>query len=107
MNTSYPVVFVVDDEKPVSVALSRLIKAAGYEVEAYDSAQAFLQRPQRGLPACLVLDVQMPGLTGLDLQRELKGEDSLLPIIFLTGHGDIPTSVRAMKDGAADFLTKP
>jgi FixJ family two-component response regulator len=101
-------VFLVDDDDSVLRALGRLIKSAGYEVQTFVSARAFLDSGdfQEG-PACLVLDVRMPGLNGLDLQRELQAANASLPIIFITGHGDIPTTVRAMKAGAVDFLPKP
>ena len=108
MSDAPAVVYLVDDDGGVRKALARLIGSAGYRVEAFDSARAFLARGHdRNCPACLVLDVQMPDLTGLDLQRALNAADSMLPIVFVTGQGDIPMSVRAMKDGAADFLTKP
>ena len=101
-------VFLVDDDPSVRRALTRLIKAAGHRVEAFASAREFLDRnPDADSPACLVLDVRMPGLTGLDLQRELQGSNGALPIVFITGHGDIPMSVKAMKAGAVDFLSKP
>jgi FixJ family two-component response regulator len=101
-------VFLVDDDASVRRALARLIKSASYRVEAFASARDFLdRRPATDGPACLVLDIRMPGLTGLDLQGELQGKDSILPIIFITGHGDIPMSVEAMKAGAVDFLPKP
>jgi FixJ family two-component response regulator len=99
---------LVDDDASVLRALGRLIKSAGYEVQTFESARAFLDSGDfhKG-PACLVLDVRMPGLNGLDLQRELQAANASLPIIFITGHGDIPTTVRAMKAGAVDFLPKP
>ena len=101
-------VFLVDDDPSVRRALARLIKSAGYQVQTFVSAREFLDRmPDSMGPACLVLDVRMPGLSGLDLQRELQSADATLPIIFITGHGDIPMSVKAMKDGAVDFLPKP
>lgn len=101
-------VFLVDDDASVRRALARLIKSAGHRVEAFASACDFLnRRPAVDGPACLVLDIRMPGLTGLDLQGELQKNDSILPIIFITGHGDIPMSVKAMKAGAVDFLPKP
>ena len=101
-------VFLVDDDSSVRRALTRLIKSAGYPVLAFASAGEFLENnvPSDG-PACLVLDIRMPGLSGLDLQGELQKRDSILPIIFITGHGDIPMSVKAMKAGAVDFLPKP
>jgi FixJ family two-component response regulator len=102
-----PIVFVVDDELSVRKSLSRLLKAAGFRVETFESAREFLQRPPQEEIGCLVLDVQMPELNGLDLQRALTAADRGLPIVFITGHGDIPTSVRAMRAGATDFLSKP
>jgi len=100
-------VFVVDDDAAVREALSSLIRSVGLSVEVFASAREFLRRKERTGPACLVLDVRLPGLSGMDLQRELAGVGNLIPIIFITGHGDIPMSVRAMKAGAAEFLTKP
>ena len=101
-------IFLVDDDASVRRALARLIRSAGYRVEAFPSARDFLDRgPAADGPACLVLDIRMPGLTGLDLQGELQKNDSILPIIFITGYGDIPMSVKAMKAGAVDFLPKP
>src|SRR5947209_102279 len=102
-----PVVFVVDDDRSVRDSLQRLITSLGMTVEVFPTAQAFLSTPRGEAPACLVLDVRLPGLSGLDLQRELAKTNATLPIIFLTGHGDIPMSVRAMKAGAIEFLTKP
>lgn len=103
-----PKVFLVDDDASVLRALGRLIKSAGYEVQTFVSAREFLDSGDfKEGPACLVLDVRMPGLNGLDLQRELQAANETLPIIFITGHGDIPTTVRAMKAGAVDFLPKP
>jgi FixJ family two-component response regulator len=102
-----PTVFLVDDDPSVRKALTRLLKSAGYEVEAFASAHDFLDHPCGDGDACLVLDIRMPGLSGIDLQRQLNNTKSLLPVIFITGHGDIPTSVNAMKAGAADFLPKP
>jgi FixJ family two-component response regulator len=103
------VVFLVDDDSSVRRALTRLIKSAGYDVQAFASARDFLES-RRGTDerlASLILDVRMPGLSGLDLQHELQATNTSLPIIFVTGHGDIPMSVKAMKDGAVDFLPKP
>lgn len=100
-------VFLVDDDAAVRKALARALRAQGLEVEAYESAEAFLARPDPAARGCLVLDVSMPGLDGLELQRRLAGTGSMPPIVFLTGCGDIPMSVRAIKAGAADFLTKP
>jgi FixJ family two-component response regulator len=102
-----PVVFVVDDDSSVRDSLRRLISSVGFNVEVFPTAQAFLKARRPDAPGCLVLDVRLPGLSGLDLQRELADTDAALPIIFLTGHGDIPMSVRAMKAGAVEFLTKP
>jgi len=101
------VVFVVDDDVAVREALDSLIRSVGLRVESFSSAKEFLRRKAPEAPACLVLDVRLPGLSGLDLQRELLGKESAIPIIFITGHGDIPMSVRAMKAGAVEFLTKP
>ena len=102
-------VFLVDDDASVRRALTRLIKVGGYAVQAFTSAGDFLEywRSSEQNPACLVLDVRMPGLSGLDLQHELRAANTMLPIVFITGHGDIPMSVKAMKEGAVDFLPKP
>jgi FixJ family two-component response regulator len=100
-------VFVVDDDVSVREGLAGLIRSAGLKVETFASAQAFLARPPPDVPGCLVLDVRLPGLSGLDLQSRLAAIDLDIPIIFITGHGDVPTSVRAMKAGALEFLTKP
>jgi len=100
-------VFLVDDDASVRKALTRLLRSAGYDVKAFASAREFLDNAQDEGPACLVLDIRMPGLSGIDLQRELQTANAILPIIFITGHGDIPTSVKAMKAGAVDFLPKP
>jgi FixJ family two-component response regulator len=102
-----PTVFVVDDEPSVRKSLERLLKSAGHRVEAFASAQEFLQREPRMGVGCLILDVQMPDLNGLELQKILAELEQCPPIIFITGHGDIPTSVQAMKAGAMDFLSKP
>jgi DNA-binding NtrC family response regulator len=107
MSKVAPLVYVVDDDASVREALGSLIRSAGLRVETCASAQEFLARPHTAAPSCLVLDVQLPGLSGFDLQRELTRKDVQIPIIFLTGHGDIPMSVRAMKAGALEFLTKP
>src|SRR5499433_607556 len=101
------VVFVVDDDPSIRNSLRRLITSIGFTVEVFASARAFLDARRPDAPGCLVLDVRLPGLSGLDLQRELVETDTELPIIFITGHGDIPMSVRAMKAGAVEFLTKP
>jgi FixJ family two-component response regulator len=100
-------VFIVDDDPSVRKSLVRLIKSVGLTVQDFSSAQDFLDNPAYEGPACLVLDIRMPGLSGLDLQEELKIRKWPIPIIFITGHGDVPMSVRAMKAGAADFFEKP
>lgn len=101
-------VFVVDDDFSVRRSLARLLKSAGHQVETFASAGEFLSCNRLDhSPACVVLDLRMPGLTGMDLQTRLNAIESLLPVIFISGHGDIPTSVRAMKEGAVDFLPKP
>jgi FixJ family two-component response regulator len=102
-----PMVFVVDDDPSVRKSLTRLIGAAGHAVEAFPSAREFLAREPHPGPCCLVLDVRMPGLTGLDLQEALASAGRRMSIVFVTGHGNISMSVRAMKGGAVDFLTKP
>jgi len=102
-----PIVFVVDDDISVRESVELLIRAAGWQPEIYATAQAFLDRPRIQVPSCLVLDVSLPDLNGLDLQQRLGGDRGDMPIIFITGHGDIPMSVRAMKAGAVEFLTKP
>src|ERR1700687_3088645 len=107
MSAEIPIVFVVADERYVRDSLRRLITSVGMAVEVFPTAQAFLEAPRGDAPGCLVLDVRLPGLSGLDLQRELANSSATLPIIFLTGHGDIPMSVHAMKAGAVEFLTKP
>jgi len=101
------VVYVVDDNAPVREAVAGLLKSVGLRVQTFGSAQEFLAGERPDAPACLVLDVRLPGLSGLDLQRELAEADIHTPVIFITGHGDIPMSVRAMKAGAVEFLTKP
>lgn len=100
-------IFLVDDDAGVLKALSRLLRAKGYEVRPYGSPQAFLADHDVTVPGCAVLDVSMPGLSGLDLQEGLIAAAAHRPVIFITGKGDVPTSVRAMKAGAVDFLTKP
>jgi FixJ family two-component response regulator len=101
------VVFVVDDDSSVREAIKSLIRLEGLRVETFGTAQEFLQSKRPDVPGCVVLDVELPGLSGLDLQRELTAHGIKLPIIFITGYGDIPMSVRAMKAGALEFLTKP
>ena len=105
--TTVPVVFVVDDDASVRSSLKFLISTVGLQVETFDSAEAALQRVPQDAPSCLVLDVRLRGLSGLDLQQELAARNCQIPIVFITGHGDIPMSVRAMKAGAVEFLTKP
>jgi FixJ family two-component response regulator len=102
-----PVVFVVDDDVSVREALELLIRSAGWQPETFESAQEFLSRPRVVVPNCLILDVALPGLSGLDLQKLVAVDRKDMPIIFITGHGDIPTTVQAMKGGAVEFLTKP
>ena len=102
-----PVVFVVDDDPSVRKSLTRVMTRAGYTVQTFASARDFMARTPSEGPCCVVLDVRMPGLTGLDLQEALGGTGRPIPIVFITGHGDISMSVRAMKAGAVDFLTKP
>ena len=104
---SEPCVFLVDDDSSVLRALKRALSTHGLKVAAYGSAHEFLASYDAGVEGCLVLDINMPGMSGLELQDVLVDHQCTLPIIFLTGHGDIPASVRAMKQGAADFLTKP
>jgi RNA polymerase sigma factor (sigma-70 family) len=101
------VVFVVDDDPSVRSSLKLLLSTVGLRVEGFDSAEAFLQKKLPDVPTCLVLDVRLPGLSGLDFQRKLAARNVCIPTIFITGHGDIPMSVRAMKAGAVEFLTKP
>jgi len=105
--TPAPVVFVVDDDPSVRSSLKFLLSSMGLQVESFDSAETFLQRKPSDAPSCLVLDVRLRGLSGLDFQRELAARNIRIPIVFVTGHGDIPMSVRAMKAGAIEFLTKP
>lgn len=107
MSVTEPIVFVVDDEPSVRKSLDRLLKAAGYRVETFASASEFLARRREDEICCLVLDVQMPDVNGLELQQTLAQSDRPVPIVFITGHGNIPTSVQAMKAGATDFLSKP
>ena len=107
MPESQAVVFVVDDDASVREALQRLVRSAGLRVEAFASAEEFLNRARTEGPSCLVLDVRLPELSGLDLQRRMVDANNEMPIVFITGHGDIPTTVRAMKAGAVEFLTKP
>ena len=107
MTEAEPTVFVVDDDPSVRTSTERLVRSVGLAVRTFESAAAFLATTAPDGPACLVLDVRMPGQNGLDLQRELIRVGTQIPIIFVTGHGDIPMTVRAMKAGAVEFLTKP
>jgi FixJ family two-component response regulator len=107
MKPAEATVFVVDDDDAVCRALTRLIQSLGLRAQSYTSAQQFLDAYREGQPGCLVLDVRMPGLSGLELQEHLARESIDVPIIFITGHGDVPMSVRAMKSGALDFIQKP
>ncbi len=107
MSNTPSTVFVVDDDRSVREGLVDLIHSVGMKVEAFGSAEEFLRHKRPDTPACLVLDVRLPGPSGLDLQRQVGRSEHPIPIIFITGHGDIPMSVRAMKDGAVEFLTKP
>src|ERR1700757_1063172 len=107
MSEADPTVFVVDDDAPLRESLRNLIWWVGLRVELFASAQEFLQSQQPDTPSCLVLDVRMPGLSGLDLQKQTSEAGLEIPIIFITGHGDIPMTVRAMKAGAIEFLSKP
>jgi FixJ family two-component response regulator len=101
------VIAIVDDDLSARRGLQRLIRSAGWDAESFASAQEFLARRGTEVPSCLVLDLQLPGLSGIDLQKQLAEVGLTIPIVFLTGHGDIPTSVKAMKAGAVEFLTKP
>jgi RNA polymerase sigma factor (sigma-70 family) len=105
--TAASLVFVIDDDPSVRSSLKFLLSTVGLQAETFDSADSFLRKEPPDIPSCLVLDVRLPGLSGLDFQRELATRNICIPIVFLTGHGDIPMSVRAMKAGAVEFLTKP
>src|SRR5881296_1939428 len=107
MSDGTPIVFVVDDDISVRESLELLIRCEGWQPEIFASAQEFLSRPRVLVPSCLILDVSLPGLNGLDLQKRIVSDRIDMPIIFITGHGDIPMSVQAMKGGAVEFLTKP
>jgi FixJ family two-component response regulator len=107
MATPKPIVFVVDDDVWVRESLETLIEDEGWQAETFASAQEFLNRPRTLVPCCLLLDISLPGLNGLDLQKRLALEHRDVPIIFITGHGDVPMTVQAMKAGAIEFLTKP
>ena len=106
MNVPAPLVRVVDDDASFLTATARMLRASGFAVKTFASAAEFLAQPELDVPGCVLADLQMPGLSGLDLQAALAGTDSPLPVLFLTGHGDIPTTVQAMRRGAEDFLTK-
>jgi FixJ family two-component response regulator len=107
MSHAIPIVFIVDDDISVRESLELLIRCEGWQPETFASAQEFLARPRDLVPSCLILDVSLPGLNGLDLQKRVAAERSDMPIIFITGYGDVPMTVRAMKAGAVEFLTKP
>src|SRR5271168_745358 len=107
MNQNNPFVCVIDDELSIRESLSNLLRSAGFKVQVFASAKEFLCNWPLEAPRCLVLDAQLPGISGLDLQQELGKGDARIPIIFMTGYGDIPMTVRAMKAGAIEFLTKP
>jgi FixJ family two-component response regulator len=107
MKESDPIVFVVDDDRTIRDGLESLIRSVGLRVSTFASAAEFLAAPRPNVPCCMVLDVRMPGQSGLELQREMRAAGTFIPTIFITGHGDIPMTVRAMKDGAMEFLTKP
>ena len=107
MSDTRPIVFVVDDDVSVRESVELLIRCEGWQPETFESAQEFLTRPRALVPSCLVLDVSLPGLNGLDLQKRVAVERAEMPIIFITGYGDVPMTVQAMKAGAVEFLTKP
>ena len=107
MTHTTPIVFVVDDDISVRESLEALVRCAGWQPETFASAQEFLSRPRVLVPSCLVLDVTLPGLDGLDLQKRIAGDRIDMPIIFITGYGDVPMTVRAMKAGVVEFLMKP
>jgi len=107
LSHAVPVVFIVDDDISVRESLELLVQTQGWQAEVFASAQDFLSRPRVFTPSCLILDVSLPGLNGLDLQKHIAADRVDMPIIFITGHGDVPMSVRAMKAGAVEFLTKP
>jgi len=106
-NSGQPIVFIVDDDPLVRGSVSSLLRSVGLQTRVFGSASEFLQEKRPALPSCLVLDVRLPGVSGLDFQAELSSRNIQIPIIFMTGHGDIPMTVRAMKAGAVEFLTKP
>ena len=106
-STAIPMVFVIDDDADVRTSIGGLLELAGLQFECFETAEQFLQRKPLDGPSCLILDVSLPGISGLDFQEELKNAGLQIPIIFITGHGDIPMTVKAMKSGAVEFLTKP
>ena len=106
MNASVPLVRIVDDDASFRTALARMLRASGFAVKTFASAEEFLSRPELEVPGCVLVDLQMPGLSGLDLQEAMAKDGHGVPVVFLSGHGDIPTTVRAMRRGAEDFLTK-
>ena len=107
MSDSHPQVYVIDDDESMRRSIKRLLKAHGFEAETFPSADEFLCLPRAARPSCLILDLSLPGMSGIDLQKEMERRKLDLPIVFITGHGDIPMSVEAMKGGAVDFLPKP
>jgi FixJ family two-component response regulator len=107
MSTPIPIVFIVDDDVSVRESLEPLVRYEGWEPQSFASAQEFLEHPRTVVPSCLVLDISLPGLNGLELQKRIAVERMEMPIIFITGHGDVPMTVQAMKAGAVEFLTKP
>ena len=107
MSDATPIVFVVDDDVSVRESLELLIRYEGWQAETFASANDFLSRPRALVPSCLILDLSLPGLSGLDLQKRIVTDRTDMPIIFITGHGDVPSTVQAMKAGAVEFLTKP
>lgn len=107
MSSATPIIYLVDDDASILTAVSRLLRAGDYTVKTFPSADGFLKSFQRDAPGCVIVDLNMPGMSGLELQEALIEADISLSLIFLTGHGDIPTSVHAMRQGAEDFLTKP
>jgi FixJ family two-component response regulator len=107
MNAVETTVFVIDDDKAVRTAIRNLLESVGIRVETFNSSQDFLKADRKNVPGCLVLDVRLQGTSGLDFQKQLTASNIVIPVIFITGHGDIPMTVQAMKSGAVDFLTKP
>lgn len=107
MSEQESIVFVIDDDPAIRISLESLLRSVGHSVRTFETARAFTAEPRPDLPGCLILDVRLPGLSGLEFQRELSRSGNPLPIVFITGHGDVPMSVEAMKSGAVEFLTKP